>query len=83
MITCLKHRLIVSSASVLAVAMTACNSYDDLRLCPYDKFFEETLEGDSLELYNRAYAVLRSTDYTVVHDAETLAGCNIKGTDGP
>lgn len=82
MITCLKHRLIVPSALMLAVAMTACNSYDDLRLCPYDKFFEETLDGDRLELYNRAYAVFRSTDYTVVHDAESLAGCNIKGTDG-
>ncbi len=79
--TSLKQGLIVSSAFVLAVVMPACSSHDDLRSCPYDKFFSETLEGDANVLYDRAYAVMRSTDMTVTHSADALAGCNIKGTD--
>ncbi len=53
-----------------------------MRFCPYDKFFDETLDGDRSELYDRAYAVMRSTDFTASHSADALAGCNIKGTDG-
>ena len=69
-------------AALSAIALTSCNTDDDLRPCPYDKFYAEALQGSEAELYEAAYATLRTTDTHIHHTPTTHAGCNIRGTDG-
>lgn len=73
-----KLLLATSAASILA----SCSNTDNLRPCPFDKFFSESIKGNADYLYSRAYASLRSTDCRVHHIPEDQAGCDIRGTDG-
>lgn len=80
-----KKRFAAAAISIIVLAgagLTSCSDYDDIRYCPYDKFFYEALDGDAYTLYRRCYASLRSTDSNVLHQPDDQAGCNIRGTDG-
>ncbi len=81
----LKLKPILTAAAIAAlsaVAFPSCKTDDDLRPCPYDKFYAEALQGSEAELYEAAYATLRTTDTHIHHTPTTQAGCNIRGTDG-
>ncbi len=69
-------------AALSAMSLTSCKHDDDFRPCPYDKFYAESLEGSETELYEAAYAALRTTDTKLIHTPNNQAGCNIRGTDG-